>query len=68
MKTIVKTTQMVTMCLNGKDLSKLLNLPDNATNIQIAVRVPGGGDWSNTDLDLMQENIIVQYQLHTSSK
>lgn len=65
---ITETTQKVTMSLNGKDIVKLLNLPANATNIQVIVRVPGGGDWSNTDLDLMRENMIVQYQVHTSSK
>lgn len=37
------------MNLTGADLRKALGLSDKA---RITVHVPGGGDWSNCDLDL----------------
>jgi hypothetical protein len=38
--------------LTGKDIRKLLGLSDSTT---VSVHVPGGGDWSNMDLDLDDE-------------
>ena len=47
-ETTVKTHKKLDLV----DLVQLLDLPVKATNIQIWVDVPGGGDWSNTALSL----------------
>jgi ribosomal protein S9 len=51
---IVRTTEMYT-----KDLLGILNLDDTHQKVSIHVSVPGGGDWSNTDLDLEEYPLII---------
>jgi hypothetical protein len=63
MKTSSQIVQNVTSHITGRELLNMLSIPANATNIQITVQVPGGGDWSNTSLDLLEEYITVRYQL-----
>lgn len=41
------------------DLRKRFNIPDRA---EVTVRVPGGADWSNTDLSLMDVDITVRWE------
>ncbi len=48
-KRIVTTETTTTTKYSADDLIEALGLPDGA---EITVRVPGGGDWSNTDLNL----------------
>lgn len=43
------------MNLTGADLRKALGLSDK---VRITVHVPGGGDWSNTDLDLDDDTTL----------
>lgn len=38
-----------------EDLRKAFKIPDCAS---VTVRVPGGGDWSNTDLDIDRDTSI----------
>lgn len=37
----------------------------NVKSINIYIRVPGGGDWSNTNLDLQEHNIQVKFVKET---
>lgn len=48
-ETKTTTTSKHSLELSGADIKRHLGLPSNA---RIEVRVPGGGDWSNMDLDL----------------
>ena len=52
MEVETKTTVETHKKLDLVDLVQLLDLTVKATNIQVWVGVPGGGDWSNTDLSL----------------
>ena len=47
--TKVETVETHEVCLNGKHIREILGIPHNA---RVKVSVPGGGDWSHTDLDL----------------
>ena len=53
MKTITRTvtekTTTTEKVFSADDVRKALGLPEGAS---LFVRVPGGGDWSNTELDL----------------
>jgi hypothetical protein len=52
-RTLVREiTERIEAHLTGKDIRQLLGLN---SNVKITVHVPGGGDWSNTDLDLDDE-------------
>jgi len=51
---VTKVTHDVTLTLDGEGLLELLrdageDIPDGAS---VHVRVPGGGDWSNMDLEI----------------
>lgn len=37
---------------------KQFRIPANATHLKVYVKVPGGGDWSNTDLELDDSNSL----------
>lgn len=54
-KTII-VTERVRLEFTDADVRKALRLPPNST---VFVRVPGGGDWSNTDLDVTTDTPIV---------
>lgn len=41
------------------DLRKKFNIPADA---EVYVRVPGGADWSNTDLDLKDAPVQVRWE------
>jgi hypothetical protein len=52
MDVTIKTTTTVTVmrgALTAAQIRKAFNIPDNAS---ITVHVPGGGDWSSTDLEV----------------
>lgn len=56
LRTITRTTtERCEMHLNAKELRKAFGAPDNAT---VVVHVPGGGDWSNTDLHITEDNPV----------
>jgi len=46
--------------LDDSDLRELLKdyIPEDARSVRIRVWVPGGGDWSNTDLDIDRQNTL----------
>jgi hypothetical protein len=62
------TTRQHTMTVTGEELLDAINqeikamgktsLPRDA---EIIVNVPGGGDWSNTELDLREYPVIVKW-------
>jgi predicted ATP-dependent serine protease len=61
--TIVSTTTRHRLEITRADIlaylasAKITNLPPR--NADIFVQVPGGGDWSNTSLDISDENPVV---------
>lgn len=68
MSTKVKTRKRiettVTKVISAEQLCSIFGLPANA---RVFVNVPGGGDWSNTDLDLSDtpdQGLLLQYTLH----
>ena len=65
-KTRVKTLVQITIDNNDiiSILTKASYIPENAKNISITFTVPGGGDYSNTILDIDKTNPIeVSYDL-----
>ena len=52
MKTETKVVTTTNKQLDTVDILQLLGLPEGARNIKVWVDVPGGGDWSNTSLDV----------------
>jgi len=60
--TRVEKTHRVT--LTDEDIGDILSqkygiiLPDEATDIRMFVQVPGGGDWSNQDLDIDEDTPV----------
>lgn len=66
----VTEVHKVTITLDRRCLRDLLkergfDVPENA---QINVRIPGGGDWSNTLLDITEECPVVVYYEETKSR
>lgn len=59
-----RTTKQFTAQLDAKFVRQALGfsedkeIPDNA---EVFVRVPGGGDWSNTDLNLDDTRLVVRW-------
>ena len=51
--TTTVVTRKVTMIFDRETLLQRLKLPDDA---EIFMQVPGGGDWSHTQLDVDSEN------------
>lgn len=49
----VRTIATTRYEFNASDLRKALDLPNNTA---FHVRVPGGGDWSNTNLDIAESD------------
>lgn len=70
-KRVVKT-ESHELELNRDDMLELLRkagheIPEHAA-LQVYFAVPGGGDWSNTDVDIDSKNPIrVQWQITTES-
>ena len=57
--------------VTGEQLIKLINdfykgdkIPSNAF---IYVAVPGGGDWSNTDLDINEHPVIITWTIESGT-
>ncbi len=48
-KTKTTTTTQHSLELSGAAIKRHLGIPNDA---RVKVSIPGGGDWSNTDLDL----------------
>lgn len=67
-KTRQFTTEEHELTITGKDLLRVLraamvcDLTENVT-AKVTVHVPGGGDWSNTDLDIDECPIIVRWEV-----
>lgn len=66
--------ETVTVKLNRKDLiryfigeaPKKLHIPSGATNVKLFVVVPGGGDYSNMELDIDSDcPVVLQYDIFT---
>ena len=62
-KQVISTTTGVS--LSADDMRGLLRLagvevPDNA---EVAFRIPGGGDWSNTTLDVDDGELFVSWEV-----
>lgn len=47
-----QTTTISTVELTASDIRKLVGAPDNA---EVFIEVPGGGDWSNSDLHVQDK-------------
>lgn len=59
-RTTTTVTTKVRREILRKDLGLLLGLPEHAT---VFVEVPGGGDWSNCDLEIDDRRpLIVTFQ------
>jgi hypothetical protein len=57
-RTSMTTTTRYTGTISVKDLRKKFKIPEDAT---ITVHVPGGGDWSDMNLDLEEIPIQVSW-------
>ena len=55
----VAVTHTNSVCLSKDQLAKLLDLPAGAT---ISVDVPGGGDWSNTTLEVGEFGVTLNIE------
>jgi len=61
---IIRTdTTTVTLEFNREDLLKALQLPPEAI---ISVQIPGGGDWSNTEL-FIGEDVMLDAKWETTA-
>lgn len=54
----VKTVTTTTYEITADEIRKWQRLPKDA---RVEVKVPGGGDWSNTDLSLDDCPVVVSY-------
>ena len=64
------TTKQVHIELSGEELKQVLVaakiVPEDAY-LTVYVRVPGGGDWSNTDLDVDKSSpLTIRYETRAS--
>ncbi len=60
--TSVSTTKISVYTLDGTDIIALVKnagviIPEGA-RVDVTFRIPGGGDWSNTTLDIDSDNPI----------
>ena len=56
-----RTETRVKLKMTGKELLELLRRDGQAipkSGVDVSVRVPGGGDWSNTSLDIDDDTPI----------
>ena len=63
-RTTTKTTKEVRIEIDEETLLEMLRerfvLPDNA-EVAMHIWIPGGGDWSNTKLEVSESPIIVKW-------
>jgi len=52
---VVETTETYTSTISRDDLKKAFNIPDRAL---IYFHVPGGGDWSNENIDISEDDPV----------
>ena len=52
MKTEQKIVTTTTLKLEAKDILDMLRIPEDATDINVWIAIPGGGDYSNMDLNV----------------
>jgi hypothetical protein len=70
--TVITTTTVIkecTCCFSAKELRQLAGAPDNAS---VTIYVPGGGDWSNADLNVSEspndeQAIVVRWKTEKKS-
>jgi len=66
-KVHTRVEKHVTHSLNGKDIISMLrkrwDIPDDA---EVMFRVPGGADWSGTNIDIDDENPVIVWYIETS--
>lgn len=55
-KTTTVTSTTTTITYGAKELRNLLGIPERA---EVFVDVPGGGDWSNMQLDICADTPLV---------
>jgi len=62
--TIVETTTKHRLELTNVEIIEALRKDDYCIpkDANVFVRVPGGGDWSNTDLDLTDQPLVITWQ------
>ncbi len=58
---LIETTRQFRIELDGRVLVRMLreqghDIPDNAT---VTFTTPGGGDWSNTDIDIDDDHPVI---------
>ncbi len=67
--TTTETSSTIKIGLTGKDLLHYMGLPHDAYDIHIFVKIPGGGDYSNMNLDITDEyGECVEVHYKTRSK
>jgi hypothetical protein len=59
----VETKRTTVYAITADDIRKRFRLPDDA---EIVVRVPGGGDWSNTDLAIKDHPLTARFTKTTA--
>lgn len=61
--TQVTTTRRKTIRINREDIIKFLKsegqVTDDGDVKKVYVQVPGGGDWSNTELDIQHDDEVI---------
>lgn len=66
MKITKKTTKLVTYRIEGSDIVELLDLPEEANDVQVTIRIPSGGDYSGMSIDVDQDApIFVTFSLES---
>ncbi len=64
--TTIETVEKKVVTLNAHDILYYMGLPENAYDIRVYIKIPGGGDYSNMDLDVTHDQqacIEVRYSL-----
>lgn len=55
MKTTTEVVSNVKFTLNGADLLHYMNIPKDAYDVRVFIKIPSGGDYSGMDLDVTNE-------------
>lgn len=64
-RTVRTITTTVRSTYSRKDLIEMLGLPSDAV---LTVRVPGGWDWSNTDLEIDADTVLSARTVNTKTE
>lgn len=65
----VKTTKFCEVTLQKEHILAICGLPSDAFDMKVSVYVPGGGDWSNMDLDIDSDSpVTVSYKCRGSDE